>query len=290
MGLTSILLIVMTIISVTLNIIVLFLILRQKEQASNRVTWILLGAYGSLLVWILTSYIQLDLITIDNDPFGFSVIAALGNVANFAVLFLLMNFFRLLIEPRPNWLRNSYLLSLSTLLLGFALVAIYGGSENNRDLIETCWTFANFVNLIIVPSVVVFITKDTRMLLSEPMSEKQRKQVKKLRNGLLFGVIGVIPFVALQHIDHIFLSPMLLVASVALFFLIQGYLIDPRVAFMVPHRAYLLIVADDNGVLKYSKNFIDQTAANDDTILITAGLTAISSMMSEFYKTEVHSL
>ncbi len=287
-------LLLVTLVSIIMNSIIVVLILSKAEQAKNVVTWILLAAIISMFGWIITTYLQLDLITVDEDPFIFTIIRLVGNISNLIVQILLVNFFRLLVKPRPSWTRNAYLLSLGSLLSGFAGVAIYAGSKNNTDLIDVCWGYADTINYIFIPSVVIFAGLDLRELLNETMSENQRKQVKSLRNGLFFGLLGALPFVILQQVsifgvggEHYFLTVALLVITIALFFFIRAYLVDPRVAFIVPHRAYLLIVVDKNGVLKYSKNFLDESAKDHSTILVSAGLSAINSMMSEFYETEV---
>ncbi|MFX1514014.1 MAG: hypothetical protein ACFFCQ_15655 [Promethearchaeota archaeon] len=280
-------LLLVTLASLIMNSIIISLIFSKSEQASNRVTWILLSATFALFIWIITSYIQLDLVTIDDDPFRFAVIAALGNLSNLIVQIFLVNFFRLLIEPRVSWIRNAYLCSLGALLCGFAFVAIYAGWDNDTDLIEVCWAFADTINLIFTPSVVIFAGLDLRTLLNESMSEKQHKQVTSLRNGLIFGLVGILPFLVLQRVDHNYLAVILLIITIALFFFIRAYLVDPRVAFIVPHRAYLAIVVNKTGVLKYSKNFLDESSVSDSTVLVSAGLSAINSMMSEFYETEV---
>ena len=161
-------LLLVTLASFIMNSIIIILILSKAEQAKNVVTWILLAAIISMFGWIITTYLQLDLITEERDAdlFIFTIIRLVGNISNLIVQILLVNFFRLLVKPRPSWTRNAYLLSLGSLLSGFAGVAIYAGWEKNRELIDVCWGYADMINYIFIPSVVIFAGFDLRELLN----------------------------------------------------------------------------------------------------------------------------
>ncbi|MFW9996898.1 MAG: hypothetical protein ACFFD4_32955 [Candidatus Odinarchaeota archaeon] len=283
------LLILVTAASLAMLFGIIIVIWKKSEQASNQVTWILILADISVATWFATSYIQIDFVTIESDLLGYAIVATVGNIALILILIFLANFFRLLVQPYPSALQNSYLLSLGALLTGIAITSIYGGVQGDVTLVEFCWTLADMLNLIIMPSAALFIYTDLRDMLAEPLSDKQRRQVISIRNGLFFGVVAVLPFILLQRlVDRIFFSFTLPIVAFSIFFFTRAYLLDPRVAFILPHRTYLVVVVTHTGSLKYSRNFMEKSAGDPSAMLVSMGLSAIKTMLSEFYQADVH--
>jgi hypothetical protein len=270
--------------SIGLNAIIIILILLKAEQASNKITWILIGSLITISIWCITLYLQIDQFTIEKDVLSYSIIATVSNVSILVGLIFLSLFWQLLARPSPNLMQIMFLSSLTFLLIGFGLTSIISGLDNNATITNQIWSIIDVLNIVIITLIIVFINKDMKYILNEDLSKDQRNQIINLRNGLLFGFSSAIPFIIIgRFIDRSFLGVFFIIVAITLFFFIRAYLIDPRVAFILPHRAFLLVIVNKGGVLKYSKRFHETSTKDDLTILVSMALSAISSMMSEFF-------
>ncbi len=278
----------LVLISYSLIIAAIWLILREKKQTSKKITWLLLIGLVSIMVWITADYIQLQFFTPDENLAWFAFIAALGNIVILIGLASIAIFADLLVFPTPPLKRLIYLSALISIVGGISLASVVSGVMDNKDIVLMTRTLSDILNLTIMISVIYFARQDLNTLLQENLGPMQRLQLKYLKTALYVGILGLIPIIAIAtFFNPVWLSLSFAVVSLAMFFIVRGYAMDPRVAFILPYKTYLAMVVNKEGVLKYEKEFIkirDQEA----TFLISMALSAVSSMMSEYYQSEVY--
>jgi hypothetical protein len=244
----------------------------------------LIGTIVSISIWIITVYLQIEYYTFEEELLINTIIASISNVVILFGLILMSGFVKLLVEPKLSFSQTIMIVYLSSIVIGIRVISIYLANIDEEDYVNTVSMLADFLNFAVIISVIIFIQLDLRKLFNEDLSEKQKNQVKLV---ILTGLTGVLPIIILSTflgIDYLAIS--FSVIAISLFFLINAYLIDPRIAFILPYRTYLAIVVNKTGVLRYSKDFIGDRAMTS-TMLISNTLTAITAAMSEFYNTEV---
>lgn len=274
--------------SIIMNIIVIVLILKKSVQANHTITKVLVGSLITISIWVFTVYLQLEFFTINGNLIDYTTVATISNISILIGLILLATFWELLVEPNPNFIQIGYLSSLASVVFGFAFLSIFAGMNNDLTVVKEAWDIADIFNILIVVSVIIFINSNLKRIFSENLSARQRAQIKNLRNGLLFGFLTGIPFIFLSRfVDTSFTAIFFVIVAITLYFFVRAYLIEPRVAFILPHRTYLITVVSKNGLLKYSKNFMNETRNDNKTLLVSMGLSAVNSMLSDFYKTSV---
>ncbi len=277
-------------IAVIMNVSIIGLILRKREQASNRVTWYLIGTIISISIWIITVFMQIEYFTIDDNLVANTIVASISNVVILLGLTLMAGFAKLLVEPTINFIQMRILVGLTGMVSGIYVVSIYlvlDDQNIDRSIIDTISVITDLINLFVTILVIVFIQTDLTKLLNEPLSEIQKKQINYVNRSLLIGLIGILPIIFVASIYGIrLLAIAFIIISIALFFLINAYLIDPRVAFILPHRTYLAIVVNEAGILRYSRDFMGNRDLKS-TLLISSALSAIVSLMAEFYDAEI---
>ncbi len=274
--------------SLGLNSTVIIIILKETKQLKHQITWILVVALSSVSVWSISTFLQLDLFTLEKAPLMFSIVALIGNIAVLIGLALTATFWRLLVKPSVDPRQLGYLGTLMALLTGFGIMGVIAALNDNLIILQQAWRFNDFINVIYILSITVFIRNDLKLILSENLSSKQREQIINLRNGMLFGFLSGVPIIIIsQLIDKNFLALTFLIIAVMFFLVTRAYLINPKVAFVLPHRAYLLVIVDNGGTLKYRRNFLEESEDMNSAMLISMGLSAVRAMMSEFYNTPV---
>jgi hypothetical protein len=270
-----------------MNLSILILIFRNRAQASSRITIFLIGTIVSISIWIITVYLQIEYYTFEEELLINTIIASISNVVILFGLILMSGFVKLLVEPKLSFSQTIMIVYLSSIVIGIRVISIYLANIDEEDYVNTVSMLADFLNFAVIISVIIFIQLDLRKLFNEDLSEKQKNQVKLVHRSILTGLTGVLPIIILSTflgIDYLAIS--FSVIAISLFFLINAYLIDPRIAFILPYRTYLAIVVNKTGVLRYSKDFMGDRAMTS-TMLISNTLTAITAAMSEFYNTEV---
>ena len=99
---------VLTFISIFINLLIIFLILRKREQGSLRMNWYLIGMISTIMMWIASVYLEetffqffpdLNLVNI----LGFTALATFSNIAIAVGLLLLAPFIHYLVEPILNF-------------------------------------------------------------------------------------------------------------------------------------------------------------------------------------------
>lgn len=275
------------IITVIMNFGIIVLILRNREQANNRITWYLIGTIVSISIWIITVFLQIEYFTFEDNLLTHTIIASISNIVILFGLTLMAGFAKLLVEPIVSIVQMSILFGLSGLVAGIYMIIVYLATQNESDYVNTASIIKDLINFTIIILVIFFIQSDLRILLKEPLSKKQENQIKLVNRSLLIGLIGILPIIILASFygDEL-LAIAFVIISIALYFLINAYLIDPRVAFILPYRTYLVIIVNDSGVLRYSRDFMGDRDLKS-TLLISSALSAIVSLMSEFYNTDV---
>ncbi len=270
-----------------MNISIIILILRRREQARNQITWHLIGTIIAISIWIFTVYLQIEYFTIDDSLFINTIIAAISNIVILFGLILMAGFAKLLVEPKLDFKQNMYLFVLFGIVIGIYILSIYAANQNEENFVNISSLIANLVNLIVMISVIILIRTDLNILLNEDLSDVQEFQIKSANRSISIGLLGILPIIILARIySNQLLAISFIVIAIALFFLINGYLIDPRVAFILPYKTYLAIIVNDAGNLKYSKDFMGGRDVTS-TMLISSTLSAITSAMAEFYDSEV---
>ncbi|MDH5645986.1 MAG: hypothetical protein OEZ01_08260 [Candidatus Heimdallarchaeota archaeon] len=267
-----------------LNLGIIQRILSHRSQAKSKLTWLMLVAILSISFWIILTYLQFEVLSIDNNLIGHAYLDFFSNIVILIGLFCLVAFFNLLVSPRLDVKIISVIGGLSFIILGLKLSHIVLAKNNELDLVHQIKSLTDVFNLIIIIFVIYFGHTDLKLLLKEDLNAIQRKQVKSLYNALLIGLSGMIPIIGLTLIKFEFLSFAYIFITIALFMVINTYVTDPRVAFILPEKTSLVLVVSVHGVYKYSKRFSESEEEDDDTILISGALNAIMTLMSEFYK------
>ena len=143
------------IISLGLIFIVIGRILQQAEQASQKITWILISAMITASIWSISTYLQLY-VTINDDVLAYTIIATLGNAGILIGLMLLVIFWNLLVEPSPNYVRLLYLAGIAALLIGLEMGSIIMGLGKQQALAELTWQVADLFNALFAALVIYF--------------------------------------------------------------------------------------------------------------------------------------
>jgi len=172
---------------------------------------------------------------------------------------------------------------------GTYIGSLLAADSSNQMLVDNLNLIANVFNLLIMIFVIIVIHKDLSLLLAEDLSEKQRKQVTYVYRSIMTALIGLIPIILLSvFVDFNLLAIAFVVVPFSLYILNRAYLIDPRVAFILPEKTYLVLMIDNTGLPRYTRDYaVDSGRMNDATVLISGALNAVLSLMSEFYATPV---
>lgn len=281
--------------SIVIDIFVIFTILRKREQANIAMNWYLIGMIASIIIWILSVYLQETIFPYYPDKdldnlLGFAVLAAISNIVIVIGLLLISIFIKYLVEPELDFKQSSYLISLVVLISGFYILIIIGAFLENTEFVDITFNIANLANLTMVISVLYFSRNDITILQNSIVnaSNQLKLQLKLLNIGLHTALVGIIPLLIIANFysrDAIAISFILITISLSV--IAYAYQLDPRVVYILPERTYQTIVVSNAGVLRYSKHFAGEEDETS-TILISGALNAVSSMMSEFYDAPVY--
>ncbi len=272
-------------ISILINIVTIGIIFQNKEQAQNRLTWFLIGSIISIMFWVINNYYQLRS-NIEDQTMLYVISIGLANGIILFGLILLTGVSRLLIDPHLDFKRMVYLSLISGIIVGLDFAIMLLGFNDEITQIPGILSLSDVFNVIFIISVLLFIAGDMRTLLKEDLSDLQRKQVHWLFGSILVGFAGTFPFQLLSIFYPDVEAISYVVVAVAMILVAKSYSIDPRIAFVIPHRVYLVVVVNKTGIMKYSHEFKKGWAT--DPILISGAITAVASIFSEFYNTNVY--
>ncbi|MCE7733905.1 MAG: hypothetical protein GPJ54_03440 [Candidatus Heimdallarchaeota archaeon] len=277
----------LVILSVGISIAAIVLILRKKEQTSQRLTWLLIGALSSAIIWIILTSLQIDTYSLENNLIGFAITAAISNIVIMLGIVFLSIFVNYLIRPRVDLIRIVIMTAILSFCVAMYAIMILAANNSDKELVELSLSFVNVANLILVVVYVSWVRIDFRILLAEDLPDKLRKYILRFYTASVIAFIGNFPiFILAWFVDQSYLGFSYLLLAIAMTIMVYSFLQDPRVAFILPERTYLAIMVNSFGGLQYSKNFLK--GHNDSfTIIISGVLNAISGIMSEFYDTPV---
>ncbi|OLS22754.1 MAG: hypothetical protein HeimC2_28650 [Candidatus Heimdallarchaeota archaeon LC_2] len=279
---------VFVVLSTLINGVVITLIVRKKEQTTQKLTWLLIGTILTIGLWVIITSFQLGPLSLENNLIGFAISAAISNILIIFGIIFLSVFVSYLVRPIVSLRRIIILTSIISYSIAMYIVMILAAFDNNEDLVKQILDLADIANIILLIVFIIWSTKDIRILLAEDLNPSLRKQVKRFYYASLVGFVGNLPIFAISwFVDPSFLAFSYLLIPIALSFLVYNYLQDPRVAFLLSERTYLAIMVNGFGGLQYSMDF-RRERKDKFTILISGVLNAITGIMSEFYDNPVH--
>ena len=272
--------------SILLNFLLLYIILRRREQLTERFTWLAFAIVFFIIFWIISLDLMYVFDTNNLSKLGFYILTACSYFIGLAVVILLHTFVKFSVQPKLNYLQFSIILSLYFVDAGLLLAYILLGFHNQTDLQTQLIKLVNVIFIFYVLFTVVFMQQDFTRLKLERLSEKQEKQIKLLNIGLVAGLSSQIPVIYISaFVDLFFVLYACFGISIALFIIIQAYLVDPRLTFILPEKTYLLILADQYGTPFFTKNFLDEEDS-DEIILVTSTIKSITTILTQFYQVE----
>jgi hypothetical protein len=273
--------------SIILDIFLIYIILKERDQISEKFTWLAITIIITVTLWILSVEILYILITyLENDLIGYVIITPISYFLALLAMLLIQIFVKFFVEATLSILHMIYLVSLFSFIIGLLISYSIIGLQEDTDLMEQVQIVANVIFIIYTLSIALFIHQDFTLLKVENLSSKQRKQVDSLHYGLLIGLLVQVPIIYVTtFVDILLVLFGCIGITGALFFIIRAYLTDPRLAFILPEKTYLLILANKFGTPIYSKHFLDQDES-EETILVSGAIKAITTIMTQFYNVE----
>jgi hypothetical protein len=289
---------VIAVISIIVNMALIIRLLTNREQMKDLITYLSIGSNFFLLIWIVLTYVNIAFVRdlTDDQVRNMMIFASLrqldsfiGMIANLAVifsLFLLSLFVNQLIKPTPSNKRIAFFMAGLAAIFTTRLVFFVTSSLSSEDIFNLNLIQSIF-NLIILIGFLHLANRDFRILLKEELSNNQKRQINGLRFANIIGVGSMIPiivWVTFTTVENIVFG--FFAVSIALFLIFRAYLNEPRVAFILPDKAYMAMVVNSHGALKYSRKFKEGDSKLIDEMLVSAALTGITSLMSEFYRSD----
>jgi hypothetical protein len=286
---------IFTFLSIIIDGLIIYLILRKREQANLRMNWYLIFTIISIILWIISVYLQESVFPFFPDEnidnlWEFSLLAAFSNIVIGLGLLFISVFIKYLVQPELDFRQTSYIISLVVLIAGLYFVIIVGAYLEDVDVVKLTFNIANLINLVLLISVLIFTRNDIKVLREgiEEHRDTVKKQISLLNWGLHLALVGIIPLLIIANfVEREAISLSFFLMTIALMLIAYAYLIDPRVVYILPERVYQAIVVNHSGVLRYSVQFTGETD-DSSSVLISGALNAITALMSEFYETTVH--
>ncbi|MHA2031066.1 MAG: hypothetical protein ACXAC2_01785 [Candidatus Kariarchaeaceae archaeon] len=273
--------------SIILDLLLIYILLKERDQISEKFTWLAITIITAVILWIFSVEILYILVNnLENDLIGYIIITPISYFLALLAMLLIQIFVKFFVEATLSTLHTIYLVSLFSFIIGLLIAYSIIGLQEDRKLMEQVQIIANIVFIIYTLSIALFIHRDFTILKVEDLSMKQRKQVNSLHYGLLIGLLVQVPIIYVTtFVDILLVLFGCIGITGALFFIIRAYLTDPRLAFILPEKTYLLILANKYGTPIYSKHFLDKDES-EETILVSGAIKAITTIMTQFYKVE----
>ncbi len=281
--------------SVVLGILVLGIILRNRQQVKIRMNWLLILTIVSVIFWITSTYLQETYFQYyqTNDPnlmVPFTILAFTSNVGILTGIIFLTMFVQLLISPTIDIIWTGFLVTLDIVVFTLYISLFYVAPTRNVSLFNQIALLTNFVNLLFLGLAIYVLMRDLRFL-RENLKGRNKTldtQVRFLTFSILMGIIPIIPILIIaRFIDRNLISVAFITLIISLVALVYTYVIDPRIVFVLPERIEKVIVVGHDGVLRHEKNFVKPND-NLPPSLISGALSAIFTVMSDFYNSEVY--
>lgn len=241
------------------------------------------------MLWIILTYLEFDAVSPEKSIVGNAIVSIVSNLVIVLGFTALATFVKFLVQPDLNYKQFSVFILLFGGIFGLRLTHFLLALDGEMDLILQVKSLSDVLNALVLVFLLLFTHNDLQLLLKEDLSEKQRKQVNYVYYSILASGLGSALILAVVSISGNFLlfSFIYILLTGTYSLMINAYLTDPRVAFILPEKTYLVILVNSYGILKYSKSF-SKEEYEAGTIIISGALKAVSSLVSEFYQTEVH--
>ncbi len=286
---------VMFYVSMTLAVAISVIILRRREQAKVKMNWLLFFAILTTMIWILSVYIeemyfpyfpkkQVEFML----PFG--ILSGISNVGIVLGLSFLSTFYTLLIYPHIQWKRMTIWISFTMLIIAGYVPLILIAIQKNVSLYDEVFMVINVFNVLFLIVLLYYVYKDLRVLNQSLVNtnETLTKQMKIITYFTYYGLLSQIPILILGNfVERSLISIAFINLTITMGGLTYAYLIDPRIVFVLPEKIERIIVVNNSGLLKSYKEF-ESKDADTPTMLISGALSAIFTVMSDFYNTEVY--
>lgn len=271
-------------ISIVVTISVISLILKKKEQATFKLTWLLVSTLIATLLWNVLTYLEFEIFTPSKSLVANAIVSILSNLLIVIGLISLASFVKLLVQPSLDIKQLSPFIFLLGAIFGLRIAHFVLAELGETSLILQIKSAGDILNAAVLVLLVLFTHRDLKILMKEDLSDTQRFQVNAFYFTIMASALGSVITLAVVAITK---TPMLL--SLNYIFLsgtysalILAYLKDPRIAFILPEKTHLVIIVNSYGVLKYSKSF-GKEKNEAETIILSGALQAITSLISEFF-------
>ena len=276
----------LVIVSISLCILLMKIILKRREQLTEKFTWLALGIISTVAIWIFLIDLMYIFDTYHLSLFGFYILTAVSYAIALAAVILLHIFVKFTVQSQLNNIQFNLILGLYSVNVGMLIAYVVLGFHRRENLQVELLKVINVISIFFILFTIIFMQQDFTKLKLEKLSKKQTKQVNFLNYGIQAGLIMQLPIIYVSAFINIFFVLYACFGiTIALFFIIQAYSVDPRVSFILPEKTYLLFIADKLGTPLYSKNFMEKDET-DETILVSGTLKTITAIMTEFYQVE----
>ena len=237
-------------------------------------------------IWTSLQYLHLDVIR--TLPL-YAITGAIINSTAAVGVYLMVLFVQYLNRPK---LKTSHLLPLIliSIIAGCNSVFMVGGILDSTYVMEIASLTVQFINPVLLIVVVTLVQVEFNQIFAMDLGPKQRMQIRLFQLGVLLILLGMIPVLIVASIyGEIYLSYGFILMTMSLILIITGYLINDKIAFVLPERTYLVTVVTADGIEKFSKIFEggEHKLFTEKMELVTGALHAVVNIIDEFNRGEI---
>lgn len=256
-------------------------VLRDPQVRRNQVTFILLAGYLSSLVWIVLTYFNL-VITLDQNPVLQAVIGAMGNFTALFTFFTLALFLRTLVSPKLDIAQITTFTVLISFTMGIRYASIDIIGEGLTELYLEVRDLTTLFNMAVLIYFLVSITIDFRKMITDNITDQQKLQIRLFYYPLLLSqtigvvILGLVPIFGDNVLAFGFVT-----STISNFLIAYSYNMDPRIVSVFKDKAYMILVANRHGTLKFSRNFY--SGDSKQPVILSGIVTAIINLINDIY-------
>jgi hypothetical protein len=261
---------------------IFYFLLKDPLVRNNRVSQLMLAAFISGMIWVITTYINRVFISGEN-LFIEAILGLIGNLSALLIYTFLSLFMRSFIKPEANTKILATFALLISIALGIRFLSLSFAMNNQQDLYVQTREATNLFNLIALAYTFYVITHDYHVMLARKLGKKQLLQIRlffyPIMISLLLSFVIIIIVAITTDINLISLG--FISSTITNTVVVWAFIRDPRIASLFNDHLYLFLLANRYGSLKFGKNLYSEDTKQP--VLLSGITSAIVSLINDLY-------